>query len=67
MSWSNVNDKDKCKCNSKIPTAAWLPSQYVKQRVFEFKLGAYLTPLRERGDSFFNLETVEEKYFSVLK
>ena len=43
-----VTNEQKPKYNRKIPTAVtWLPPQYAKQQVLEFRLGTYnVTTLR---------------------
>ena len=39
------SDGEKCKCNS-ILTTAWLPPQYAKGKVLQFRLGTSVTQTR---------------------
>ena len=45
MGWNCYSEREKRKYNSKIPTAIWLPPQYVKQQVLKFRRGTYVTLL----------------------
>ena len=40
------SEREQRKFNSKIPTAIWLPTQYLKQQVLKFRLGTYVTLLK---------------------